>query len=187
MRRKNLLLLSVMLLSVVGASCGAQASDAPTLTPTSTATRTPSPTPGPTSVPKPSEITVYFTDNDRYVEGAPPFEVAVSRRVDVSSDTPEAVMRAFFEGPTAEERDEGLALVSNGFTGFSSLTIEDGIARIHLTGECQSVGGTYTVAQPIRKNLLQFPNVEYVKIYDSRGNTELPQGRSNSIPACLEP
>lgn len=187
MRRKNLLLLSLILLSVVGASCGAQASDAPTSTPTSTPTRTPSPTPTPTSVPEPVEITVYFTDNERFVEGTPPFEAPVNRRVDASSDTPEAVMRAFFQGPTEEERDQGLALVSNGFTGFSSLTIEDEIARIHLTGECRSVGGVYTVAQPIMKNLLQFPEVDYVKIYDARGNTELPEGRSNSIPACLEP
>jgi hypothetical protein len=187
MRRENLLFLLVMLLSVVGASCGTQASDAPTPTPTSTPTQTPSPTPTPTPIPEPVEITVYFTDNERFADGTPPFEVEVSRRVDVSSDTPEAVMRAFFQGPTAEERDEGLELISNGFTGFSSLTIEDGIARIHLTGECKSVGGVYTVAQPIMKNLLQFPEVDYVKIYDSRGNTELPDGRSNSIPACLEP
>jgi hypothetical protein len=137
--------------------------------------------------PEPVEVAVYFTDDDRYVEGTPPFEVPVSRQVAASSDTPEAVMRAFFEGPTAEERDEGLALISNGFTGFSSLTIEDGVARIYLTGECRSAGGVYTVAQPIMKNLLQFPEVDYVKIYDSRGNTELPEGRSNSIPACLEP
>jgi hypothetical protein len=187
MRRRNLLLLTVMLLAVVGASCGTQASDAPTATPTPTPTQTPSPTPTPTPTPEPVEVTVYFTDNERFVEGEPPFEAPVSRPVAASSRTPEAVMRAFFEGPTEEERDQGLVLISNGFTGFSSLTIEDGIARIYLTGECQSVGGVYTVAQPIMKNLLQFPNVEYVKIYDSRGNTQLPEGRSNSIPACLEP
>lgn len=187
MRRENLLLLSLILLSVVGASCGAQASDAPTSTPTSTPTRTPSPTPTPTATLEPVEVTVYFTNNERFVEGEPPFEVPVSRPVAASSRTPEAVMRAFFQGPTEEERDQGLALMSNGFTGFSSLTIEDGIARIYLTGECQSVGGVYTVAQPIMKNLLQFPEVDYVKIYDSRGNTQLPDGRSNSIPACLEP
>lgn len=187
MRSKSLLLLSVVLLSIVGVSCGARASDAPTATPTSTPTQTPSPTPSatPTQTPTVVEITVYFTDNDRFVEGTPPFEVPVSR--DAPSDTPEAVMRAFFEGPTAGERDQGLVLISNGFTGFSSLTIEDGIARIQLTGECQSVGGVYTVAQPIMENLLQFPEVDHVKIYDSRGNTELPEGRSNSIPACLEP
>jgi len=187
MRRKGLLVLSIILLSVAGASCGPDASTAPTSTPTATPTQTPPPTPTSTPTPESVEITVYFTDNERYAEGTPPFEVAVTRRVDASASTPEAVVRAFFEGPTTEERDEGLALVSNGFDGFSSLTIEDGIARIYLSGECRSVGGTYTVAQPIMENLLQFPNVDYVKIYDSRGNTALPEGRSNSIPACLEP
>jgi hypothetical protein len=96
-------------------------------------------------------------------------------------------MSAFFEGPTEQERDQGLELIASGFTGFSALTIEDGIARIYLTGECRSLGGTYTIAQPIMENLLQFPDVEHVKIYDETGNTEVPEGRSNSIPFCLEP
>ncbi|MGD2166020.1 MAG: GerMN domain-containing protein [Anaerolineae bacterium] len=130
---------------------------------------------------------MYFTDTSRYAEGTPPFEASVTRSVQASSDLPEAVMRAFFKGPTEEERDRGLQLVRNGFAGFSSLTIEDGVARIHLTGECQSAGGTYTIAQPIMKNLLQFPDVQYVKIYDEDGNTSIPEGKSNSIPFCLEP
>ncbi len=96
-------------------------------------------------------------------------------------------MRAFFEGPTAEERERSLRLVASGFTGFSSLTIEDGVARIALTGQCTSYGAVYTVAQPIMRNLLQFPEVRFVKIYDEHGNTEMPEGQTNSIPACLEP
>ncbi|MEA3376162.1 MAG: GerMN domain-containing protein [Chloroflexota bacterium] len=199
MRSNTSFVLLVVLLLAGGASCRVQIAPTPTptltsiprltATPTSapspTPTRTPAPTPTPTS--EKVEVTVYFTDSDRYAEGTPPFEGAVSRFVDASSDLPEAVMRAFFEGPTEEERERGLELIASGFTGFSSLTIEDGIARIALTGECRSPGGVYTVAQPIMRNLRQFPEVEYVKIYDQHGNTQLAEGESDSIPACLEP
>ncbi len=190
MKRTWLVLLAVVV-SIGSAACGPEAQPAPTSTPTSTpeptATPTATPTPTPTPTPEPVEITVYFTNSDRYAEGTPPYEEPVTRTVDASANMPEAVIDEFFEGPTAEEREQGLELIDSGFTGFSSLTIEDGVANIHLTGDCQSRGAVYTVAQPIMKNLLQFSDVEYVKIYDAQGNTELPDGESNSIPACLEP
>lgn len=201
MRSKTLLIFSAVLLSVVGAGCRVQIlptptptstptstpTATPTATPTPTATHTPTPTATPTPTPELVEITVYFTDSDRFARTTPPYELPVSRSVDASADLPEAVMAAYFEGPTEEERERGLQLIASGFTGFSSLTIEDGIARIYLTGHCQSPGGAYTVAQPVQRNLLQFPEVQYVKIYDEHGNTALPEGRGNSIPFCLEP
>lgn len=187
MRRTRTVVGLAILVLLASTACRPQAVPTSTPTATPTATLTPTPTPTPTATPNLAEVRVYFTDMDRYAEGTPPFEASVTRVVDASSNLPEAVMRAFFAGPTEQERDEGLALITNGFDGYSSLTIEDGVARLRLTGECQSAGGTYTVAQPIMKNLLQFPEVEYVKIYDSAGNTQLPEGRSNSIPLCLEP
>lgn len=201
MRSKTSFVLLTVLLVAGGASCRTQIMPTPTptltpiptptSTPTSAQSPTPTPTPTPTSTPTPAsemvQVTVYFTDSDRYAEGTPPFEVPVSRLVDASLDMPEAVMRAFFEGPTEEERERGLELIASGFTGFSSLTVEDGIARIALTGTCEAHGGVYTVAQPIMQNLRQFPEVEYVKIYDAHGNTQSPEGESDSIPACLEP
>jgi len=169
MPNRYLPILLVILLSIGSASC------TPRSLPYSTATL------------ELIEITVNFTDRNRYAQGIPPFEVQVIRWVDSSSNLAEATMLAFFEGPTKQERDQGLELIASGFTGFSSLTIEDGIARIYLTGECRSLGATYTIAQPIMRNLLQFADVQYVKIYDVDGNTEEPEGRSNSIPFCLEP
>ena len=60
------------------------------------------------------------------------------------------------------------------------------------TGLVTTVGttdpsATFTVANLIRPTLRQFSNVDYVKIYDPSGHTERPTGRSDSIPACLEP
>ena len=122
-----------------------------------------------------------------YAAGTPPFEVAVTRLVPSSSNLPEAVLLAFFEGSTNEEREQGLEAITSGFDGVGSLIIEDGIARVYLTGVCASMGATYTVAQPIMQNLLQFPEVSYVKIYDENGETGVPEGETNSIPFCLEP
>ena len=116
-----------------------------------------------------------------------PFEVPVQRLVPAISKRPEAVLTEFFKGPTAEERRRGLAAITSGFIGFSRLEIQDGIARVYLMGTCASGGATYTVAQPLMKNLLQFKEIKYVKIYDAAGTTETPEGPSNSIPECLEP
>jgi hypothetical protein len=132
-------------------------------------------------------ILVYFTDTNLYATGTPPFEVAVTRTMPASLNLAEAVLQAFFAGPTSEEHEQGLEAITSGFTGVASLVIEDGIARVYLTGKCASMGATYTVAQPIMRNLFQFPDVSYVKIYDENGETEVPEEDSNSIPFCLEP
>lgn len=149
---------------------------------------TPVPSPTVTSAePELVQITVYFTDSNRYAAGIPPFETAVFRFVPVTSNLPEAVLTESFKGPSEEERAYGLEAITSGFTGFSSLQIQDGIARVYLTGPCASHGATYTIAQPTLKNLLQFEGINYVKIYDADGVTNQPQGWSNSIPPCLEP
>ena len=172
-----------------------------TLTPTPTNTsstpsptttpQTPSPTatlvtPSPTATPK-TNINVYFTDHARLVAAIQPFEVAVLRTVPATPDLPQAVLTEFFRGPTDAEKAQGLEAVLSGFTGYSNLRIENGIAHVYLTGNCQSNGATYTIAQPIMVNLKQFSQVQYVKIYDQNGSTFDPTGQSNSIPACLQP
>jgi hypothetical protein len=65
--------------------------------------------------------------------------------------------------------------------------VNDGIARVYLTGECNSQGSTFTLAQPLIAILQQFDEIQWVKIYDQNGETEIPEGPQNSIPACLEP
>jgi hypothetical protein len=133
-------------------------------------------------------ITVYFTDNDRFIQGAPPYETPVTRTIQVPASFPEAVLDAFFLGPNADEQSRGLRLVASGFTGYRLLLIdEDGVAHLYLTGECASTGAAYTIASPLVANLTQFPEIRWVKIYDENGNTGNPDGEGNSIPACLEP
>jgi hypothetical protein len=132
-------------------------------------------------------ITVYFTDQNAYLAATPPYEVGVTRTVPFSYGIARTVLTEFFNGPTPAEAASGLVLITSGATGFSNVTIHDTIARVYLTGNCNSQGATYTIANPLYANMIQFSTVSYVKIYDQNGNTQQPSGYTNSIPACLEP
>jgi hypothetical protein len=194
----------LFMLSVLLSACGGSptATPGPTAVPAETAAPPPATAPPATSQPTPTvtvapsaaptqpaqvEIAVYFTDHDLFNAGAPPFEVAVPRLVPATANLPEAVLQAYFEGPTAEEQAEGLEAITSGFTGYSRLEVQDGIAHLYLTGPCVTNGAAYNVAAPLIKNLLQFEDIRFVKIYDAEGTTQNPQGETSSIPVCLEP
>jgi hypothetical protein len=132
-------------------------------------------------------LTIYFTDEARYQVGSEPYEAAVTRTVPAPASLPEAVLTQLFLGPTEAEKTQGLAVILSGTTGFSNLTIENGIARVYLTGTCASLGSTYTIANLISANFKQFPEIQWIKIYDQNNETETPDGQSGSIPFCLEP
>lgn len=143
-----------------------------------------------TETPAPTEaqtITVYFTDEAKFNVGTEPYEVAVNRPLPAGVDPVRAVLEAFFAGPTAEESAQGLVLVSSGFTGVGELTIEDGIARIHMEGKCANNGAAYSVANLIHKNLEQFQQISAIKIYDENGDNLDPDSDMSSMPYCLEP
>jgi len=78
-------------------------------------------------------------------------------------------------------------LFSSGFTSVGELTIENGIARIHLEGKCANNGAAYSVANIIQKNLEQFPEITAIKIYDENGDNLDPDSDKSSLPYCLEP
>jgi hypothetical protein len=138
-------------------------------------------------LPKTTTVSVYFQDMNRFAIGTEPYEKPVTRRVPDIGDLPLAVLEQLFLGPTAEEQAEGLALILSGSTGFNDFHVQAGVARISLTGHCNSNGSTYTIANLIFANLTQFPEIQFVKIYDENGETETPVGLSSSIPFCLEP
>lgn len=184
---------ALLVLLALAAACTptpAPPTQAPTAAPPASVAPEASPTLGePAATPTPAtvEITVYFTDRNRVVSGTPPFEATVTRTVPADANLPEAVLAAFFAGPTADEQARGLELITDGFTGVASLVVQGGIAHLRLSGPCNSNGATYTIASPLIKNLTQFSGIQYVKIYDERGDTADPSGPSHSIPACLEP
>lgn len=134
-----------------------------------------------------AEVVVYFLDEARFATGSEPYEVGVVRSVHPDSFLPRMALQAYFDGPTDKETEQGLRAVLSSCTGFSEFSIQDGIAMVKLEGPCTSGGSTYTIAQPVIKTLLQFPEVQYVKIFDADGTTEEPFGPVNSIPFVLEP
>jgi hypothetical protein len=129
---------------------------------------------------------VYFFNQDNFVDGDEPYFSSRMRPVRVGTPAT-GVMDRLFAGPLLRERAQGLRLLRSHAKGFRDLSIEDGIARVRLTGRCSSDGSTVTIAGEIMPTLRQFPTVDWVKIYDRAGNTEDPTGPSDSIPECLEP
>jgi len=136
---------------------------------------------------KMAEVLVYFLDEPRFALGQEPYETAVIREIHPDAFLPRMAIQAYFDGPTEEDYALGLRAVLSSCTGFSEFTIQNDIAMVKLEGPCTSGGSTYTLAQPIMKTLLQFPEIRYVKIFDAAGNTEEPFGPVNSIPLVLEP
>ena len=143
--------------------------------------------PSPTTFPSMTDITVYFTYLPNFNVGTEPYEKAVTRQVPMTDNLPKVVLDQLFQGPTADEKAQGLAVFTNGATGISKLSVEDGVARVYLAGDCNSNGAAYTISNLIDVNLKQFPEIKWIKIYDPSGQTETPDGQSGSIPFCLEP
>jgi hypothetical protein len=101
---------------------------------------------------------------------------------------PQSALNEYFKGPGSTERfTYGWIALYNGFTGYSKLEIRDGVAYVFLTGTCTSEGRDFTMADLITLSLKQFPEIQFVKIYDENGTTQNPDGLSDSIPACLQP
>jgi hypothetical protein len=129
---------------------------------------------------------VFFFNRANFVTNDRPFFSARWRPV--RPRTPGVgVMDRLFAGPLVGEQANGLVLLRSRATGYTGLTIADGVARVRLTGGCSSGGSTVSVAGEIMPTLRALPNVDWVKVYDPTGRTGSPTGRSDSIPGCLEP
>jgi hypothetical protein len=147
---------------------------------------TPSPAP---FVPQPTPINalVYFVSTGRYAIGVEPYEEPVARQFPGGVYLPDAVLQAYFEGPNEEEQARGLEAITSGFSGVRQMEVRNATAHVYLEGTCTSHGAAYNVSQLLMVNLLQFPEIQAVKIYDEHGETGDPDGPGSSIPFCLEP
>jgi hypothetical protein len=104
-----------------------------------------------------------------------------------TSDPISAILEEYFKGPGAQEKSYGWMALYNGFTGYNRFELRDGVLHLYLKGTCSRAGATYTIADLLFLNLKQFPEIQFVKIYDQNGTTQNPAGQSDSIPACLQP
>ncbi|MFD8496370.1 hypothetical protein [Amycolatopsis sp. NPDC059657] len=131
-------------------------------------------------------VQVHLLDQARFEAGTLPYTRAVTRPV-IPPAVARGALQRLFAGPTEPELAQRLAFEASDATGFTSLSIADGIARVRLAGGCSSHGSTFTIAGEITPTLKQFSTVRWVKIYDPSGTTERPSGPVDSIPECLEP
>jgi len=130
-------------------------------------------------------VDVFFLNTDNFNTGTEPLVEAVTRQV--SAELPASgALQALFAGPSATEQAT-YQVVKSGAVGFANLSIDGGIARVHLVGGCDSGGSTMTIANLITPTLKQFSTVDHVKIFDPDGNTGQPNGPTDSMPGCLEP
>lgn len=165
---------------------------APTRTPTPTAsltpTRSPTRTRTPTATARPSSTPLYTLVKVYFYQRSSLTLVAGQRWAASSANLPKFVLDQYFMGPGYTERTSyGWIAIYSGATGYGRLEITGDIARVYLTGVCDSRGSTFTIGPPLMSALKQFSNIKFVKIYDVNGNTEVPDGEQDSIPACLEP
>ncbi len=128
----------------------------------------------------------YFLDRNRFATGIEPYVRAIARPV-IPPAVAHGALQRLFAGPTPAERAAGLEFIGSDATGFTKLSIVNGIARVRLVGGCNSHGSTFTIADEIFPTLRQFPSVRWVKIYDTAGRTGNPTGPVDSIPDCLNP
>lgn len=181
----------VIVLALLVAGCGDDDDGAATTTVSSTTSTTEEPTTSSststtTSTADTIVVQVFFVDQEAFNQGIPPYATPVEREVD-AAEPARGALEELFEGPTTEESTEGLVFVASEADGFADLRIEDGVAHVRLTGGCSSGGSTLTIAEQIVPTLLQFTEVDAVKIYDPEGETASPDEPGDSIPFCLEP
>lgn len=132
------------------------------------------------------ERKVWMFNATNFEKGRRPYFTPVLRRLATTAPATGAMDR-IFAGPTAAERAAGLRPLLSQATGFTGLSVTNRVARVRLTGGCDSGGSTATIAGAIMPTLNSFASVDAVKIYDPSGRTERPGGRVDSMPECLEP
>jgi hypothetical protein len=76
------------------------------------------------------KVNIYFTDNNRLISGQLPYEVPSTRFVPSAKNLIGSVLDEFFKGPGDVERNQGLTLVLNGFTGYSKVAYADGVVHV---------------------------------------------------------
>jgi hypothetical protein len=121
-----------------------------------------------------------------YQNNIPPFERQGTRWARTNNLIGTA-LDEYFKGPGTQEKSYGWMALYNGFSGYDRYEIRDGVIHLYLKGKCDRAGQTYTIANLLTLTLKQFPEIQFVKIYDENGTTQNPNGLSDSIPACLQP
>ena len=125
------------------------------------------------------EGTVFFAKSPECVQDC---IVAVKRQV--PKWTPQIALDSLYKGPSSGENE--LRFLRCGSTGAKIKTVEDGVAKVQLEGECGGCGTT-SVYDLILPTLKSFSEINVIHLYDSSGKSQIEGPTIDSRPACLEP
>lgn len=98
--------------------------------------------------------------------------------------TPQIALDSLYQGPLKEET--GLRFIGCGSIGAKLQTIESGVAKVQLEGDCGGCG-SLSVYDLIVPTLKAFHEIKVVQLYDSSGKSQIEGAKIDSRPACLEP
>lgn len=155
-----LLLISALALATLAGACNGGSE--PTPTPTVTVTESPSSSPSATPSPSPTaagttKVLVYFLRGEKLG--------VAERRVPATKAVATAALRALCEGPTAAETQAGLGTTVPDGTELLGVSIKDGVARVDLSSEYASGGGSLSMTARVAQvvyTATQFPTVKSV-------------------------
>jgi hypothetical protein len=155
----------IVLSAALLAACGGSSDDSsprPTATVTVTAepseTPTESPSPSPSATPAPTTVRLYFLRGEQLG--------VAERRVKRTSMPATASMKALLAGPSGSEQSAGLGTSIPAGTRLLGLTIDDATARVDLSGEFASGGGSLSMTARVAQvvyTLTRFPTVRSVE------------------------
>jgi hypothetical protein len=157
---------AIVLVAALLAACGGSSGGAsPEPAATVTVTASPSDTPSGPASPSPAASPVQTTVRRSFLR-AEKLGVA-ERRVEHTSMPATASMKALLGGPAAAEQAAGLATAIPAGTRLLGLSIADGTARVDLSGEFASGGGTLSMTARVAQvvyTLTRFPTVRGVEL-----------------------
>jgi hypothetical protein len=141
------------------AACGDDGGAEPSPTGTGTVTASPTVSPTPSASPTGTmTVSVYLLRGETLG--------VAHRKVPATQAVATAAMTALLEGPSAREKAAGLATTILAGTTLNEVTIEDGTARVDLSGEFASGGGSLSMQARVAQvvyTLTQFPTVKSVE------------------------
>ena len=143
---------------------------------------TPENTPGQKTVPTPAKnsktkISVFFWNTEKEKL------IPVQRLVE-NKDLAQQSLKHLYKGPKATE--SSLTLIHCQSSDAQIQSIQNGLIRVQLLGECGSCG-SMSIYDSIVATLKQFPFIETVHVLDPQGNTQSDGDNIDARPACLNP
>jgi spore germination protein GerM len=123
------------------------------------------------------EISIFLWNTDQQ-------KIIPAQRTIETSNIEQQSLALLYEGP--KKTESSLTLLTCKSTGAQLQSIQNGLARVQLLGECSSCG-SMGIYDSIVATLKQFPSIQTVHVLDPQGNTQSDGDNIDARPACLNP